>query len=399
MTSRKILIVTECFYPEEFKINEIALFWKSIGYEVGVITLMPTYPIGKVYKGYKNKIFSKEIYQGVTVYRVHAVTGYTESKMKKYLKYLNFMIIGGILSVFIGKKYDYVFGYNLGALTDMMPAVLIRKLFKKPLMIWVQDIWPDSLYAYGFRKTKLRSYFLNIFVKFIYSNVTHIAISGKGFASKLKPYVKKNQVFHYLPNWADNLNMNQEAIQLSTESKVHFTFAGNIGKVQNLENIINSFCMLSEEYQKRAQLNIIGNGSNLKLLKTLANNNQHIIFHGKIKRDYMAQYYKSSDFLIVSLIDEPIFTVTVPAKIQTYIAARKPILAVINGDSSDIVRENNLGLCVDPSDVILIKEALQKCINMPDSEKESFINHSDIILQTVFNKGLIMNDMTNILVK
>ena len=157
--------------------------------------------------------------------------------------------------------------------------------------------------------------------------------------------------------------------------------------------------MLSKEYQKKAQLNIIGNGSNLKLLKTLANNNQHIIFHGKIKRDYMAQYYKSSDFLIVSLIDEPIFTVTVPAKIQTYIAAKKPILAVINGDASDIVRENNLGLCVDPSDVILIKEALQKCINMPDSEKESFINHSDIILQTVFNKGLIMNDMTNILVK
>ncbi|SVB90805.1 uncharacterized protein METZ01_LOCUS243659, partial [marine metagenome] len=138
------------------------MFWKSIGYEVGVITLAPTYPLGKVYKGYKNKIFSKEIYQGVTVYRVHAVTGYTESKMKKYLKYLNFMIIGGVLSIFIGKKYDYVFGYNLGALTDMLPAVLIRKLFKKPLMIWVQDIWPDSLYAYGFRKTKLRSYFLNI---------------------------------------------------------------------------------------------------------------------------------------------------------------------------------------------------------------------------------------------
>ena len=76
--------MSECFYPEEFKINEIALFWKSIGYEVGVITLAPTYPLGKVYKGYKNKIFSKEIYQGVTVYRVHAVTGYTESKMKKY---------------------------------------------------------------------------------------------------------------------------------------------------------------------------------------------------------------------------------------------------------------------------------------------------------------------------
>ena len=101
----------------------------------------------------------------------------------------------------------------------------------------------------------------------------------------------------------------------------------------------------------------------------------------------------------MTLIDEPIFSVTIPAKIQTYIAARKPILAVINGDASDIVRENNLGLCVDPSDVTLIKETLQKCINMSKPEKESFINHSNKLLQTVFNKDFIINDMTNILVK
>ena len=247
VNKKRILIVTECFYPEEFKINEIALYWKSIGYDVGVLTLAPTYPKGKIHKNYKNKLFQKERYQGMNIYRVYAVTGYIDSKFKKILKYLSFMVLGSILSIFIGRKYDFIFGYNLGALTDMLPAVLIKKIYQKPLMLWVQDIWPDSLYAYGFKRTKVLSSMLNFFVKFVYSNATNIGISGKGFESKLKFFTKPNQKFHYLPNWADPLNNNQEAANLSHDANVHFTFAGNTGKVQNLENIICAFCALPEE--------------------------------------------------------------------------------------------------------------------------------------------------------
>ena len=107
---KKILIVTECFYPEEFKINDVALAWKKKGYQVDVITLIPTYPLGKIYPGYENKIFSKVEWQGVNVYRLHATVGYRDSLFKKILKYLNFMILGSIVALFIGKKYDYVFG-------------------------------------------------------------------------------------------------------------------------------------------------------------------------------------------------------------------------------------------------------------------------------------------------
>mgnify|MGYP000247547085 CR=1 FL=1 len=397
VNKKRILIVTECFYPEEFKINEIALYWKSIGYEVGVLTLAPTYPKGKIHKGYKNKLFQKESYHGINIYRVYAITGYVDSKFNKILKYLSFMVLGSILSIFIGRKYDYIFGYNLGALTDMLPAVLIKKIYQKPLMFWVQDIWPDSLYAYGFKRTIMLSGILNFFVKFIYSNANNIGISGKGFESKLKFFTKPNQKFYYLPNWADPLDDNQERVNLSQETNVHFTFAGNIGKVQNLENIIYSFCALSEAKKRKSQLNIIGDGSNLMNLKKLANNDEKIIFHGTIKRKNMSSYYKSSDFLIVSLIDKPIFKVTVPAKIQTYIAAKKPILAIINGDTADIVTQNKLGLSVNPSDIVLIREALEKCINMSEDEKVGFTKNSEKILRTVFNKNTIMNDMTNIL--
>lgn len=394
---KKILIVTECFYPEEFKINDVALSWKNKGYEVDVLTLAPTYPLGRVFSDFKNSFFRKDEYQGINIFRLRAVTGYKDSVVKKILKYLNFMIFGSIVSIFIGRRYDYVFGFNLGSLTDMLPAVLIYKFYKKPVMFWVQDIWPDSIYAYGFKKSKTLSTLLNIFVKFIYHNVTSIAISSKGFEKKLEPYTKKNLRIIYAPNWPDSLDMNIDSFALSAAKKIHFTFAGNVGKVQNLENIISAFSLLKDDYQKKSQLNIIGDGSNIINLKKLSNLNPNIIFHGKKMRKDMSFFYKASDFLIVSLINEPIFSVTVPAKTQTYIAAKKPILAIINGDVADIVKDNNLGVCADPSDLEFIKEAFEKCIDMPENEKSKLILNNKKLLETTFNKDRIINNLTDLL--
>jgi len=384
--NKKILIVTECFYPEEFKINDVALSWKDKGYDVDVLTLTPTYPLGRPYPGYKNKIYLKDEWQGVNVYRVHATVGYKDSAFKKILKYLNFMVLGSIVSLFIGKKYDYVFGFNMSSLTGMLPAVLIRKLYKKPVTFWTLDVWPDSVYAYGFKKTKILSYLLDKFVRFMYRNVDNIALSSKGFESKLKPYTRSNLIFNYFPQWADDLDMSLDPAVLSTNDKIQFTFAGNVGKLQNLENIINAFCLLSNEYQEKYQFNIIGDGSNIGNLRLLANNNPNIVFHGKKQRSDMASYYKASDFLIISLIDKPIFSVTVPAKTQTYIAAKKPILAIINGDTASIIQDNNLGLCADPSQIDAITTMFQRCINMSQTERQNFTNENDHLLTTIFNK-------------
>jgi glycosyltransferase involved in cell wall biosynthesis len=258
---------------------------------------------------------------------------------------------------------------------------------------WTLDIWPDSVYAYGFKKTKALSYFLEKFVKFMYHNIDNIALSSKGFESKLRPYTRSDLTFNYLPQWADDLDMSLQPADLGTDDKVQFTFAGNVGKVQNLENIINAFCFLPSEYQEKSHLNIIGDGSNLGNLRSLANNNPNIVFHGKKPRVDMAGYYKASDFLIISLIDEPIFSVTVPAKTQTYIAAKKPILAIINGDTASIIQDNNLGLCVDPSKIDAIATMFQRCIDMGQIERQNFTNGNDRLLATIFNKEKMVDKL------
>ena len=398
--NEKILIVTECFYPEEFKINDIALSWKDKGYDVDVLTLTPTYPLGKVFSGYKNGFYQKDEYQGINIFRLRAVTGYRDSPIKKKLKYINFMIFGSIAAIFLGRRYDFILGFNMSALTSMLPAVIIRKLYKKPLTFWTQDVWPDSVYAYGFKETRILSIVLKTFVRFMYRNIDAIAVSGKGFELKLAPYIEKDLTYHYLPNWADYLDDNLSPFSFGRAKGVtHFTFAGNIGKVQNLENIINAFCSLSSEYREKSQLNIIGDGSNLDNLKLLAGNNSNIVFHGKRPRLSMASYYKASDFLIVSLIDKPIFSVTVPAKTQTYIAAKKPILAIINGDTANIIKDNNLGLYIDPSNVDAIIQAFQKCNNMSQPEREFFTSKNDHLLATIFNKEKTMDRLLEILTR
>jgi len=165
-----------------------------------------------------------------------------------------------------------------------------------------------------------------------------------------------------------------------------------------LENIVNAFQLLSKDYKEKTQLNIIGDGSNLENIKLLSENCSNIVFFGKKSREEMASFYKSSNFLIVSLVDKPIFSSTVPGKLQTYIAAKKPILAIINGETADIVNDNNLGVSVDPSNVRLIKETFKKCIDMPENEKSEFTINNTKLLETTFKKDNIINRMTSQLI-
>lgn len=398
---KKILIVTECFYPEEFKINDVALDWKNKGYDVDVLTTVPTYPASKVFNGYENKWYQKDNWQGINIYRVKSVTGYKTSLFKKLLKYFSFMILGSFVSLKIGKRYDYIFGFDVGALTGMVPAVILKQFYKKPVTLWVQDIWPDSVYAYGFKKNKILEFFLNNFVKYVYKHTSNFAISAKGFEKKIVPFLNEVKEIRYLPNWADFLDKDLEPFSFSDDDKVHFTFAGNIGTVQNLDNIIDAFSKLSKNYLNKAQLNIIGDGSHLENLKKLVNenNSKNIIFWGRKPREKIYRYLEASDFLIVSLIDKPIFSLTVPAKTQTYIAAGKPILAILNGEAADIIKDNNLGFISTPNDLDTIKQIFMKAISLDDKEKDKLTKNCEELTNTIFDKNKTIDSLFELMSK
>lgn len=396
MGQSKILIVAEVFSPEEFNINDVALSWRKKGYDVGVLTMSPTYPEGVIFNGYKNKFYQKEIWNGVKIYRIWSVTGYKTSVFKKILRYFYFMVVGSVFSLFIGRRYERVFGFSTGSLTSVVPAVLMRKLYNKPLTIWVQDIWPDTAYAYGFKKNRIVSFFLDRFTGFVYSSADNIAVSCKNFRPKIAPYLKVGSDCHYLPNWAIDLNVDLTPIRLG-EKEVQFTFAGNVGKLQNLDNIILAFNGLNAKYLKKAQLNIVGDGSELDRLQRI-NTGNSVVFHGRKARSMMASYYEVSDFLILSLANSAISGLTVPGKLQTYIAARKPILAIIDGESADIVKNNSLGLVTCPDDLDSIRNIFMQAIDMEKSTLKRFSEANDKLTNGVFNKDIIIEKLLQLTV-
>lgn len=396
---KKILIVTEVFYPEEFKINELAIDWKNKGYDVDILTMVPSYPSSKIFDGYENRWYQKELCNGMNIYRVKAITGYKNSLFKKLLKYFAFMIMGSFVSLKIGKKYDYIFGFQVGPLTAMVPAIILKQFYKKPVTLWIQDIWPDSVYAYGFKKTKILEFFLNSFVRYVYKNTSSFGISAKGFEKKIIPFLSENKEIFYAPNWADYLDKDLERIRFSHDDKIHFTFAGNIGSVQNLENIIESFGKIDDKYLEKAQLNIIGDGSHLEKLQNIVKENsfKNIIFWGRKPRGEIYKYLSASNFLIVSLIDKEIFSLTVPAKTQTYIATGKPIIAIIKGEAADIIRENQLGLVCDPDSLEEIKSVFIEAIEMSYEKSKKYIKNSELLTNTIFKKELILDNLLELL--
>lgn len=396
---KKILIVTEYFYPEEFKINEVAQEFIKKGYNVDILTNNPTYPHGKIFKNYKNKFFSKDNFQGMTIYRVKTITGYKTNVIIKIIKYITFSILGSLVSLVIGKKYDYVFGFAGAALTGMLPAIILRQFYKKPVTLWIQDVWPDSVYAFGFKKTKIFEFLLNNFVKYIYKYSSNFAISSKGFEKKIVEFADNSKEILYAPNWADYLDKNLKRFSFSKEKKLHFTFAGNIGAIQNLDNVIKAFGNIDDTFSNKVQLNIIGDGSHLENLRKVVNKNKYknIIFWGMRPREEINRYFKSSDFLIVSLINEEIFSLTVPAKTQTYISTGKPIIAIINGEVANIIEKNNLGLVCSPNNLDEIKSTFLAAISKSDKEKKMYMKNSINLTKTTFNKNIIISDLLELL--
>lgn len=396
----RILIVTERFYPEEFIINDLAVQWVNRGFEVDVLTQAPSYPFGKLFPGYSNSIWSRSRWNDVFIRRFFTVTGYRDSLFLKLLNYFSFALAGSIAAVLIGGRYDRIFVYDTGPLTMAIPAVVLGKLRKKPVTIWTQDVWPDMVYAYGFKKTRFLSAFLDVLVSFIYRNCGNIAVSCEGFMEKIRPYVPGKPLY-YFPNWPVVSPGDGSAVgAVKLSEKFNFTFAGNVGKFQNLENVLKGFA-LAVAINNDIQLNIVGDGSNLETLKTIAHeeNIKGVVFWGRKKQGEMPAYFNASDVMVVSLKDDPVFALTVPAKFQACLAFSKPIFCVMNGEVRRVVERHKTGLWADPDDIAAIKDGFLKFYELRSGGLRAFSDNSQVLLETVYDRTRIVDSMTRLLVE
>jgi len=393
----KILIIAERFYPEEFIINDLAQEWAAKDFEVDVLTQAPSYPFGKIFAGYSNRLWSRERWRNVNILRFFTVTGYRDSLFLKLLNYFSFAAVGSLAALVIGGKYDRIFVYDTGPLTTALPAAFLRFFRRKHVTIWVQDVWPDMVYAYGFKKTWVLDFFLDKLVRFIYAGCDRIFVSCAGFRKRVEPYAPGKPI-DWFPNWPTVTPAEEPGLApVNLGEGFNFTFAGNVGKLQNLPNIIRGFG-LARAVNPDMRLNIVGDGSALEELKEIAarENIPGVVFWGRKKRTEMPAFFRASDAMIVSLQDDPIFAATVPAKFQAYLAFAKPIFAVIKGDVKDMSERCGAGLYAAPESPEAIRDGFLRFRKMPPAELESFSQKSGELLDKFYNREKIIAGMTSL---
>lgn len=382
--SKKVLVLGEAFYPEDFLINDLVKEWEKKGYVFEVLTRTPSYPFGKVFQGYKNKIYQITFFNKIKVHRFPVIQGYQKSKIIKILNYFSFVFWSCWIIMFIGRRFDRIFVYQTGPLTLATAGILAKKIYKAKVIIWTQDLWPETVYAYGFKKTKILCFCLNRFVKWVYKNCDYILVSCEGFIERIRKYVPEKEII-FVPNWS--LLDYHPVGNIKLPGKFNFTFAGNIGKVQNLENVIRGFQIFSKNYSN-AYLNIIGDGSFLKYLKTfvVTENIKNVNFAGRKSLSEMSDYYKASDVLIISLKDVPLYEIMIPSKFQVYLVTHKPIFAIFKGEVRRIVENYSLGLAANPSDIDDIAKGFKMFSKFSKDEIKKISENSEYLSKSIFNR-------------
>ncbi|MHB9056346.1 MAG: glycosyltransferase family 4 protein [Paludibacteraceae bacterium] len=353
--SKKILFISQYFYPEEFRGNDIAFDWVERGYEVTVICAVPNYPKGKYFEGYGLFRNRKEVINGVNIIRIPVIPRGNASGIMLMLNYFSFAILGSIFSLFhsIWIKYDLVFVQQLSPVTMALPAVIIKRIQKIPLILWVLDLWPESLKSAGKINNKFIIGFFEILVKYIYRNSSTILISSKGFKSQICAKGVSSEKIKYFPNWAEDSfkKVNRDLkIPILPEGFI-VMFAGNIGEAQDFESVLSAALKLKEN--KKIKFVLIGDGRKRKWVEDYCNENnlkETVYCLGRFPLDTMPLFFEKASVMMVSLKDEYIFNLTLPAKVQAYMISGKPLIGMMNGEGNKIINETGCGYCVNATD-------------------------------------------------
>jgi glycosyltransferase involved in cell wall biosynthesis len=391
---KKALIVTEVFDPEDFVINDLAKYWIDSGNNLEVLTRNPSYPKGKIFPGYKNRVLQKGIFHGSKVYRILFLPGYQKSTVIKILNYFNYIFWSFWILLFIGKRYDRIFIYQTGPLTNALSAVMLKSFFKWKITIWSQDLWPETVYAFGIKKNKFSHSLLNNLVGFIYKRCDVILVSCKGFIPKIKKYAGANNI-HWIPNWTLVDGMVKSKAKLP--GNFNFTFAGNIGKVQNLDKVVRAFGKVSSNGDK-VVLNIIGDGSYFNELKDITDKEYipNVNFTGRLPLQEMSAYFEASDVLIISLIDVPIYEIMLPSKFQAYLTSGRPIFSIVKGELTALTNEYEIGLTADPNDEMDICKTFEKFLKEPKDSLRQMALNCKSLNQSQFYKPKLINSVSDI---
>jgi glycosyltransferase involved in cell wall biosynthesis len=373
----KVLIWTQYFWPENFHINSVARALFEQGVEVTVLTGKPNYPEGKLFPGYRAGGVHREKYSGFDVIRIPLRERGIGSAKGLALNYLSFIISGYLFAPFVlrGKKFDVVFVYAPSPLLQALPAIFVARLKQAPLVLWVQDLWPEALHATEFVKNRRLLHIVRMLVRGIYRFSDSILIQSEAFRSSIERLAIPKEKIRFFPNAAeDTFSETSRAHQdsgLAQDAGQSFSilFAGNIGTAQSCETIVEAAILLQNVQSIR--FHFFGSGSMAETISKSISENKlaNVVMMGRVSSEKMASIYESASVLLLSLRDDPALSATIPSKLQSYLAAGKPIIVSSNGESANIIGKANAGLSCPAGDAQALAKAVLRLYEMLPAER------------------------------
>lgn len=397
-----ILIVSQYFWPENFRINDLSLGLMEKGHQVTVLTGIPNYPEGRFFPGYGFFKNNRENYQGVKVIRVPLIPRGNGGGLRLALNYISYAFFASILSPFVCRgKFDLIFVCQLSPVMVGLPALVLKRLKHAPIMFWIQDLWPESLSATGAIKSKKALKVVEKLVRFIYSGCDLILVQSRAFS----PSIEKEGVdpcrIAYFPNSAEELYKPVE-VELDAPERSMIPagfcvmFAGNIGAAQDFETILSA----AEQLKEYADIHwvIVGDGRMRPWVEAQIDERgltETVHLLGRHPVELMPRFFSIADVMLVTLKKEYIFSLTIPSKVQSYLACAKPIIAALDGEGARVIEESGAGVTCSAENPQALAEAVLKMYRLTEADLHDIGLRGRRYFEQHFERTVLLERLNN----
>lgn len=368
----RVLVLSQYYWPENFRINEVAQTLSANGVDVEILTGKPNYPAGIVFAGYQARGCVQETLQGLLVNRVPLFPR-GKGAARLALNYLSFVLSAAIFGprLLRGKQFDAILVFAPSPILQAIPAVWIGRLKKCPVLLWVQDLWPESLSATGHVTHRGILNAVEYVVRWIYRHVDLLLVQSKAFIPKVRVLAATTPIVYHPNSFLDYTTVSIRPVVECPgfESAFPVLFAGNIGSAQAVEVVLEAATILRDIEGIRFVM--VGDGSKRDWLMQQAEERglNNLVFPGRYPVEAMPELMRRAAALLVTLADTEIFRLTIPSKVQAYLAAGRPIIACLNGAGAEIVQEAGAGVTVPAEDASALAQAVMTLYTMPEREK------------------------------
>lgn len=397
----RILIVTQYFWPENFRINDLAEELVKRGHEVTVLTGKPNYPSGELFPEYKAKPDSFSEYKGCRVVRVPITMRRQGGGRKLVSNYVSYVLSASIIGVFKlrKQKFDVTFVYEPSPVTVCLPAIFFKKLKGTPVVFWVLDLWPETLEAIGVVKSPRILSWVGKLVRFIYNRCDLILGQSRAFYMGISQYCDDLNKIKYFPSWSESVFSDHKTVEsvvaLDCKDCFKVLFAGNIGEAQDFPSILNAAEILKSR-NSNVKLFVLGDGRAFEHVKAEVEKrelSEYVILLGRYPLEAMPGFYSAADALLVTLKESKAFSMTIPGKVQTYMEAGKPILTMLSGEGSRVVDEARCGLTAESGGSLQLAENMLEMASFSQAQLIELGGNSKSYAQKEFDRDTLISQL------